>query len=322
MLQQMPVLHLTERDVGKLLDMGTAIDVVEEAFRQLADKKANNVPRVRAKSPGIVLHSMCAAAEYLGLVGWKCYTTTRAGARFHVGLYDAATGELVALVEADRLGQLRTGATTGVAVGWMADMSATEVGLFGSGHQAETQLEAVARVREIKSAFVYSRNPARRADFAARLSAKIGCQVIPVDRPQEAAEDLPIVITATTASEPVFNGNDLAEGTLVCAVGSNWPQKAEIDADVIRRADNIVCDSIEACRIEAGDFRDALERGIFSWPKAVELADVVSGREIGRSNNDSVVLFKSVGLAIEDVALGGKLLALARAQGIGRELQL
>jgi alanine dehydrogenase len=322
MLQQMPVLHLTERDVGKLLDMGTAIDVVEEAFRQLADKKANNVPRVRAKSPGIVLHSMCAAAEYLGLVGWKCYTTTRAGARFHVGLYDAATGELVALVEADRLGQLRTGATTGVAVGWMADMSATEVGLFGSGHQAETQLEAVARVREIKSAFVYSRNPARRADFAARLSAKIGCQVIPVDRPQEAAEDLPIVITATTASEPVFNGNDLAEGTLVCAVGSNWPQKAEIDADVIRRADNIVCDSIEACRIEAGDFRDALERGIFSWPKAVELADVVSGREIGRSNSDSVVLFKSVGLAIEDVALGGKLLALARAQGIGRELQL
>jgi alanine dehydrogenase len=322
MLQQMPVLHLTERDVGKLLDMGTAIDVVEEAFRQLADKKANNVPRVRAKSPGIVLHSMCAAAEYLGLVGWKCYTTTRAGARFHVGLYDAATGEPVALVEADRLGQLRTGATTGVAVGWMADMSATEVGLFGSGHQAETQLEAVARVREIKSAFVYSRNPARRADFAARLSAKIGCQVIPVDRPQEAAEDLPIVITATTASEPVFNGNDLAEGTLVCAVGSNWPQKAEIDADVIRRADNIVCDSIEACRIEAGDFRDALERGIFSWPKAVELADVVSGREIGRSNSDSVVLFKSVGLAIEDVALGGKLLALARAQGIGRELQL
>jgi ornithine cyclodeaminase/alanine dehydrogenase len=228
----------------------------------------------------------------------------------------------VALVEADRLGQLRTGATTGVAVGWMAEMSAAEVGLFGAGHQAETQLEAVARVRQLKSVYVYSRNPARRADFAARMSAKIGCQVIPVDRPQEAAEDLPIVITATTASEPVFNGNDLAEGTLVCAVGSNWPQKAEIDADVIRRADNIVCDSIEACQSEAGDFRDARQRGIFSWPKAVELADVVSGRESGRNNNDSVVLFKSVGLAIEDVALGSKLLELARAQGIGRELEL
>jgi ornithine cyclodeaminase/alanine dehydrogenase-like protein (mu-crystallin family) len=204
----------------------------------------------------------------------------------------------------------------------MAEMTATELGLFGSGHQAETQLEAAAHVRQLKSAYVYSRNPARRAEFAARMSAKIGCQVIPVDRPQEAAEDLPIVITATTASEPVFNGNDLAEGTLVCAVGSNWPQRAEIDADVIRRADNIVCDSVEACQSEAGDFRDARHRGIFSWPKAVELADVVSGREIGRSNSDSVVLFKSVGLAIEDVALGGKLLEMARAQSVGRELEL
>jgi ornithine cyclodeaminase/alanine dehydrogenase-like protein (mu-crystallin family) len=318
----MPALYLTERDVASLLDIGTAIDVVEECFRQLAQKGAMNVPRVRAKAAGIVLHSMSAAAEYLGLVGWKCYTTTRAGARFHVGLYDAATGELVAIIEADRLGQLRTGATTGVAVEWMADMSATELGLFGSGHQAETQLEAVAHVRELKSAFVYSRNPAKRADFAARMAERIGCQVIAVDRPQEAAEDLPIVVTATTASEPVFNGNDLAEGTLVCAVGSNWPQKAEIDANVIRRADNIVCDSIEACQHEAGDFRDALERGIFSWPKAVELADVVSGREIGRSNVDSVVLFKSVGLAIEDVALGGKLLSIAREQGVGRALPL
>ena len=131
----MPVLYLTEHDVTKLLDMGTAIDVVEEAFRQMADKTATNVPRVRAKSPGIVLHSMCAAAEYLGLVGWKCYTTTRAGARFHVGLYDAATGELVALVEADRLGQLRTGATTGVAtggvlggtLGWLAGIGALSI---------------------------------------------------------------------------------------------------------------------------------------------------------------------------------------------------
>jgi ornithine cyclodeaminase/alanine dehydrogenase len=318
----MAALHLTESDVNGLLDMRQAIEVLEEAFRQLAAQKATNVPRIRAKAQGIVLHTMSAAADYLGLVGWKCYSTTRAGARFHVGLYNAATGELVALIDADRLGQLRTGATTGVAIEWMADMAAAELGLFGAGHQAETQLEAAACVRQLRRAYVYSRNPAKRADFATRMAERLGCEVIPVDRPQEAAEDLPIVITATTSSEPVFNGNDLAEGALVCAVGSNWPQKAEIDADVIRRADNIVCDSVEACRLEAGDFRDALERGIFSWSKAVELADVVSGRAVGRSNRDSVALFKSVGLAIEDVALGGKLLALARAKGVGRELPL
>jgi alanine dehydrogenase len=322
LIKRMATLYLTERDVRELLDMRTAIDTVEDAFRQMAGKRAVNVPRVRAKAAGIVLHTMSAAAEYLGLVGWKCYTTTRGGARFHVGLYDSASGELVALIEADRLGQLRTGATTGVAVEWMADMSATEMGLFGTGHQAETQLEAVAQVRQLKTAFIYSRNAARRAEFAARMAERIGCAVVPVDRPQEAAEDLPIVVTATTASEPVFNGNDLAEGALVCAVGSNWPQKAEIDADVIRRADNIVCDSVEACQIEAGDFRDALERGIFSWAKAVELADVVNGREVGRSKADSVVLFKSVGLAIEDVAIGGKLLESARANRIGRELEI
>ncbi len=318
----MPALYLSERDVDDLLDMRTAIDIVEEAFRQLAGNKAMNVPRVRARAPGIVLHSMCAAAEYLGLVGWKCYSTTRSGARFLVGLYDAVSGELVALIEADRLGQLRTGATTGVAVEWMADVSATEMGLFGAGLQAETQLEAVVNVRDLKTAFVYSRDPAKRAAFAARMTERFGCQVVPVDRPQEAAEDLPIVVTATTASSPVFSGNDLAEGALVCAIGSNWPQKAEIDADVIRRADNIVCDNVEACRQEAGDFRDAIERGIFGWTKAAELADVVSGREIGRSNSDSVVLFKSVGLAIEDVALGGKLLQLARSNGIGERLPL
>ena len=257
----MAALYLTERDIRELLDMRTAIEVLEETFRQLADKKATNVPRVRAKATGIVLHSMSAAAEYLGLVGWKCYTTTHGGARFHVGLYDAASGELVALIEADRLGQLRTGATTGVAVESMADMSAAEMGLFGAGHQAETQLEAVAQVRQLRTAFVYSRNPARRNDFATRMSGRLGIEVIPVDRPQEAAEELPVVVTATTSTEPVFNGNDLAEGALVCAVGSNWPQKSEIDADVIRRADNIVCDSVEACRLEAGDFRDCARAG-------------------------------------------------------------
>jgi ornithine cyclodeaminase/alanine dehydrogenase len=320
--KSMPALYLTEQDVHELLDMRTAIEAVEESFIQLASKPAMNVPRARAKAPGIVLHTMAAAAEYLGLVGWKCYTTTRSGARFHLGLYDAISGQLVALIEADRLGQVRTGAVTAVAVAATASLSATEVGLFGAGHQAETQLEAVAQVRQIKTAFVYSRDPARRADFAARMAAKLGIEVLAIDRPQEAAEDLPIVITATTSTQPVFAGNDLAEGTLVCAVGSNWPSKAEIDADVIRRADNIICDNIEACQLEAGDFRDALERGIFNWQRAVELADVVSGRESGRNNSDSVVLFKSVGLAIEDVAVGSKVLSLARTRGVGRELDI
>ncbi len=266
---------------------------------------------------------MSAAAAYLNLVGWKSYTTTSSGGgKFLVGLYDAQTGNLVALIEADRLGQLRTAAATGVAVQWMAQPDATEIGLIGTGWQSRGQLTAVAAVRPIQVAYVYGRNEERRQRFADEMSAELEIDVRAVDRPHEAVEELPIVITATNSREPVLHGMWLAEPSLVCAVGSNWLNRAELDADVIRRADHIVCDSIAACRIEAGDFTDALERGMFDWSQAVELADVVTGRAVGRGSRKGVSLFKSVGLAIEDVALGSKLLQLAQEQGIGQPLPL
>jgi ornithine cyclodeaminase/alanine dehydrogenase-like protein (mu-crystallin family) len=191
------------------------------------------------------------------------------------------------------------------------------LGLFGAGKQAETQLEAVAQVRPIRRAFVYNRREEQRTAFADRMRQRLNIEVIAVDRPHEAAEDLPIVVTATNSAEPVLTGEWLAEGCLVCAAGSNWRGRAELDAAVVRRADNVVCDSVEACRNEAGDFTAALEKGIFDWSRAVNLCDVVAGKAVGRNTRDSVVLFKSVGMAIEDVALGGELLARARKNGVG-----
>jgi len=210
---------------------------------------------------------------------------------------------LLAIVEAGRLGQLRTGAATGVAVSFLAPPEVAELGLFGTGLQAQTQLAAVAAVRPIKRAFVYSRSEESREAFAEQYSAALGLEIVPVDRPQEAVEDLPLVITATSSAVPVFDGAWLSEGTLVCAVGSNWLTRAEIDATVVRRADNIVCDSIEACRREAGDFVDALEKGIFHWPRAVELADVVAGRAALRMAVDMV---------------GEKTIKLSKAEAIER----
>lgn len=318
----MSTLYLREAEVEQLLEMRLAIDVVEEAFRRLATGEAVNVPRERAVGAGIVLHTMSAAANYLGYSGWKAYSTTRGGAQFHVGLYDQSSGRLAALLEANRLGQVRTGATTGVAAEWMAPRDAVEIGLFGAGYQAQTQLEALCQVRPIRTVFVYSRNEERRAAFADRMSALLNLEVTPVDRPQDAAEDLPIVVTATTSREPVFDGASLAEGALVCAVGANWLNKAEIDSHVVRLADNIVCDSVEACRHEAGDFVDALEKGVFEWRQAVNLCDVVAGKAVGRSRPESIALFKSVGLAIEDIALAARLVELARAAGMGTELPI
>jgi len=316
----MGALYLTESDVAALVDMPSAIESVATAFRHLADGQAENIPRVRARAPGIILHGMIAAAGYLGYVGWKCYTTTRAAARFQVGLYDQATGNMVALIEADHLGRLRTGATTGVALRLMAQADSSELGLFGAGRQAETQLAAAAAVLPLRRAFVYSRSEERRASFAESVRARLSIEVTPVDRPQEAAEDLPIVITATASATPVFDGSWLAEGAVVCAVGANALSRAEIDATTVRRADIVVCDSVPACRAEAGDFVDALEKGVFDWQRAVDLSEVVAGRAVGRSRSGGIAIFKSVGLAIEDVALAALLVARAKKAGRGIEL--
>ena len=316
----MPAIYLTEDDVRELLDVETAIEVLEAAFRQLAEEKAVNVPRTRARAPGIVLHTMSAAAEYLGFVGWKAYTTTRAHARFHVGLYAAGSGEMVALIEADYLGQLRTGAASGVATEYMARPDAKTVGLFGTGKQARTQLKAMTTVRRVERAEVYSRNAERRERFAREMSEYCGTQVVPVHSPEEAAAEKDIVVCATTSEVPLFEGRVLDPGTHLNVVGSNYLTKTEIDVETVRRADTIVCDSIEACRREAGDFVEALEAGVTDWQLMRELADVVAGRETGRALPDHITLFKSVGLAIEDVALAVKLLERAQDEKVGKPL--
>ncbi|MGC3968563.1 MAG: hypothetical protein QM775_14780 [Pirellulales bacterium] len=208
----MPALYLTESDVEQTVDMAATLDVVEQCLERLAVQAAQNVPRHRAAAPGIILHTMSAAAEYLGYCGWKAYTTTKSGVRFLVGLYEAATGRLAALIEADRLGQLRTGAVTGVAAKHLAVEGAARLGLFGTGTQARTQLLAVATALKLEKAFVYGRDTERRRRFAAEASRECGIDVLPVDDPSAAVRDLPIVVTATTSRTPVLSGGDVAPG--------------------------------------------------------------------------------------------------------------
>lgn len=316
----MPALYLTETDVRELLDIEIAIDIVEEAFRQVALGGAMNVPRARAHAEGIYLHTMSAVAKYLDVAGWKAYTSTSHGARFHVGLYSATSGELLALIEADYLGQLRTGAASGVATEWMARPDAKVVGLFGSGRQARTQLKAVCAMRKIEMVEVYSRHEERCQQFADLMSEWCNTRVVPSRNPDAVAAEKDIVICATTSRIPLFEGKVLDEGTHLNVIGSNFLNKAEIDAATVQRADTIVCDSIEQCRLEAGDFVQALEAGAVEWSNMRELGDVVAGRETGRKTPESITLFKSVGLAIEDVALAARLVQLAEKEGLGRRL--
>jgi ornithine cyclodeaminase/alanine dehydrogenase len=318
----MPILFLNETDVASLLDMSTALEVVETAFQAAAGGRTDNIPRQRAKASGIVLHMMGAAADYLGYVGWKCYTTTRAGAKFHFGLYEAATGNLVALIEADRLGWYRTAATSGVAIKYLAVPDATEMGLFGTGWQARGQLIAAAKVRPIVWVRVYGRDQGRRERFANEMSLELSVDVLAVDKPQDAVSGMPLIITATTSRTPVFRGADVSPGATICAMGSNWLDKAEIDVETVRKSNKIVCDSLPACRHEAGDVIAAIEQGVFDWNTAIELADVTAGKIPGRESPEDVILFKSVGLAIEDVALAATVYERAKSKGIGATLPI
>ncbi len=315
-------LYLREADVDALIDMPLAIEVMHAAFLALALKEADNVPRVRAKAPGVVLHSLNAAAEYLNLVGWKQYTTTKNGAKFLVGLHDGTSGALVALIEADRLGQLRTGAVTGLAIRALGDPQLETFGLIGSGWQAESQFAAVMATCPIRKALVYSRDMAKCQAFADKMAALHRVEVEAISHPRRAVEYQPLVVTATSSKDPVFEGKWLTPGTLVCAMGSNWLHKAEIDPDTIRAARLVVCDSIPACQAEAGDLVQPLAQGIFRWQDAAELGPILANQRPGRLDDKDIIVFKSVGLGIEDVAMAAKIVENAKAKGVGKQLVL
>lgn len=317
----MAVLFLTETDVRQLLTMEMAMQAVEEVLRLQANDQAQNVPRARAQTDNATLHVMSGSVRGLGVMGYKVYATTKQGAAFHIGLFDGENGHLLALIQADYLGQVRTGAASGVATQYMARMDASEVGLFGSGKQARTQLQAVCKVRQINRVQVYSRNSDARAQFAREMSELCKVEVEPVVRPELAAEDKDIIITATTSREPVLNGNWVDEGTHINAIGSNFINRAELDAVAIRRCDSIVVDSKDQARIEAGDFVQALDEGAIHWSDIHELGQVIVGRFTGRAHPENVTLFKSLGIAIEDVAVAAKVYAKAQAAGVGKVLE-
>jgi ornithine cyclodeaminase/alanine dehydrogenase-like protein (mu-crystallin family) len=316
-----PVLLLTEDDVRGLLTMEAALEAVETGLRKLALDEAENVPRSRCRTDHVVLHVMSAAAKGMGYLGYKAYTTGRQGARFHVALYDGRSGELLSLMHADYLGQVRTGAASGVATKYLARPESATVGLFGTGKQARTQLIAVCKVQPVSRVHVYSRSEENRRRFAEEMSRECGVEVVPVDRPELAARGLDVVITATTSREPVLFGDWLAEGTHLNVVGSNFLGKAEVDTATLRRAGLIVVDSKEQARIEAGDLAPALDEGVIHWANVVELGSVVVGRARGRRSPQEVTLFKSLGIAIEDMAVAARVYALARERGIGREIE-
>lgn len=317
----MPILYLTEAEVARVLTMELALETTAAAFRKLAVEEAENVPRQRVRTDHLMLHVLPAAAKTLGAIGFKAYTVPKGGeAKFHVTLFDPKQGGISAILEADALGQYRTGAASGVATKKLARPDAGTVGLFGTGKQARTQLLAVCKVRPIKKARVYGRDAERRNAFAAQLSQETGIEVVPVERPEDAAKGLDVVITATSAREPVLFGEWLSPGQHLNLVGSNFLAKTETDVEVFRRAHVVSVDSKDQAKLEAGDFVEPMKAGVLQWADVFEFAPLLVGRYPGRETAEDVTLFKSLGLGVEDIALAVKVVELAKQQALGREI--
>jgi len=321
-------LFLTEQDVTKLLTMEETIAAVEAVFKAQASGDATNEARRRLRAGGAVLQVMSAAVagfndsfggEYKGLLGLKSYVVTRNKARFYVNLYDAESGELLALIEADKLGQMRTGAASGVATKYLARAGAKTVGVYGTGWQAQSQLEAVCAARDIESVKVYSRSPENRARFCQEMSARLGgVEIASAERPEDAA-DADVIVTVTTSREPVLQGAWLKPGTHINAAGGNSILRRELDDEAVRRSSFIAVDSIDQAKIEAGELVMAVEKGLLTWERVRELRYVVSGEMRGRTGDDQITLFKSLGVAIEDVATAAVLYRKAKEQNLGKE---
>lgn len=312
-------LFLREEDVHQLLTMHDALAVVEEALRLHGLGQADNRPRQRPRLRRSVLQVMPAAVPGMGL-GLKAYTVGTKGVRFIVLLWNEETGDLEAAIEANRLGQIRTGAASGVATKYLARTDAATVGMFGCGGQAGSQLEAVCAVRPIEHVWVYSRTPAHRERFAAEWSETPGIPVQAVSRTRDVVAEADIVITITNAAEPLFDGDWLRPGTHVNAAGSNRAHAREIDSQTVQRAHLITIDDWAQGHIEAGDLIAPAQQGIIDWEDVIELGQVVAGKAPGRPDDNAITLFKSLGIAIEDVAVARHVYSKALEAGAGEPL--
>jgi alanine dehydrogenase len=314
-------LHITEAEVRQVLTMPMALEAVEEISRKQAAGEVIVHPRRRFELPkGGFFHYMAAADQTAGFLAMKQYTFVRGKMRFLVPLYEISSGDLVAMIEADYMGQLRTGAASGVATKYLARRDASVAAIIGTGGQARTQLEAIAAVRKLSSARVYSRNADHRKQFAREMSQRIGAPVEPANSSSEAVRGAHIICTATTASQPVLHGADIASGMHINAIGANHAHKRELDEEAVSRADVIVVDSIEQSRQEAGDLIIAFKANESRWAGVKELSSVVAGKVSGRTRDTEFTLFKSNGIASWDLAVATQVYAKAREKGLGRNL--
>ena len=315
-------LFLSENDVKNLLTVEMALEAVESAHRDLANGMAIDTPRARSRLPQTVLHILQGALPAQGVIGYKAYTSNKSGNRFLVHLFDAATGRLKAVISADYLGMIRTGAASGVAARWLARPDSRVAGVFGSGWQAEGHVRAICAALPLERVKVFGRNADKLQDFCRRMSETTGVTIEPAESAEETVRGSDVIGTVTTAAQPLFDASWLEPGAHVNAAGSNSLIRQELSEAAVKRCDLVVVDAVPTALAEAGDLLPLLEKGRLHTRQLVELGEVIVGRHGGRTSSEQITLFESQGMAIQDLAVALRVLAAAEAKGLGQPIPM
>lgn len=317
----MSAVYINEETASSILNMDKAIELTEEAFKSYAEGKAFSMVRQRMRIRKGALHMLPGAVPYKNVIGYKAYTSFRSGLIFKVHLYDAETGAPLAIIDANEIGRLRTGAATGIATKYMAKKDSKTAFVFGGGYQAEAQLEAVVKSSGINKAYVSTRSEESALKFAEKMSKMLNINVEPTKNIESDLKNSDIIITITTSVKPLFDNNWLSEnGVHINAAGSNALIRAEIPEKTIENAEVLAVDSKEVAAVECGDILPSLEKGRVHWNEISELGDIVAGYRKGRITENGITIFESHGMGLQDIMCAEYIYRTAISNKLGIEL--
>jgi ornithine cyclodeaminase/alanine dehydrogenase-like protein (mu-crystallin family) len=297
-------IYIKEKNVQEILDIKTTIDLLEEAMKSLSTGKGFNSPRKRLPTSysGGNLHFMAASWPEKGIAGHKSYVVTKGKATFVVLLYSTEGEGLLAIIEANLLGQIRTGAASGLASKYLANKSSKKLAIIGSGFQAKTQVEAINSQFNLEQINIYSKTKENRENFANKMSKKLNINVTPFDSSEEATKDCDIISLITNSNVPIITEEQIKTGIHINAAGGNSWLRSEISSNAISKFDFVSCDDLEQAKTECKELMEATEKGIISWNNVNELSSVIDGKIKGRKKSQDITLYESLGIAIQDIA--------------------
>ena len=313
-------LFLRDNEVAQCVTMEGMLGAIENMQDRYGQGDAYNLGRRKIIAETGMLSVMGGGLFYEGVLGVKTYTVVKGSYSFQVSLYDAATGKLLCYTQANRLGQLRTGATTGVAVKHLSTKGPLTVGIIGTGGQAPTQLQAISSVREVARVKAYSRNEERCSEFAARMTDSLGVEVTAASTNEDAVRGSDLVIGIAATTEPVVKGAWLKEGATIIGAGPTTWRVSEVDEETLARANKLFVDSLDQVSIEAGDISAAVDKGLLNWSQLSELRHAVCGAISGRDDDGQIVYAKLMGTGVADVAAAKLAYDEARSMGLGTEM--